>query len=162
MDFTNSPEHWHVILNHIPILGLGFGLLPLVWGLIKKDNTSLRWGLIFVLMSSVLTPIIMETGESSEDRLPKIPGVLWDEPSKQQFEIHEERAETSAKFLYGLCGLSAIALTLSFFKKKAAFIFALLACILGIVSLALTAWTGEAGGKIRHPEFRSQNIFPSH
>ncbi|MBX7157621.1 MAG: hypothetical protein K1X66_04460 [Verrucomicrobiae bacterium] len=158
MNFVNSPEHWHIILNHIPILGLGFSLFPLIWSLIKKDYLSLRWGLFLVLISTLLTPVIVETGESAEDRLPNTPGVLWDHTAKEQFEIHEKRAEISAYFFYTVFALALVTWFVSASKKKFTFLFASVTACFVSISLILAIWTADAGGKIRHPEFRPTTV----
>jgi len=45
-----TPEHLHVTVNHIPLIGLAFACVPLLFALIAKQRSVLWVGLIMVLL----------------------------------------------------------------------------------------------------------------
>ncbi len=38
MNRLMTPEHLHAVLNHLPLLGVASACIPLLYGLIRKNN----------------------------------------------------------------------------------------------------------------------------
>lgn len=150
-----TPEHLHVMLNHFPLIGVIAATIPLLFGIMRNSSTALAAGFFMCILFSGLTYPVMETGGKAADRF--YDGDIhpnWDAEGEKWFEIHAHRADETAKFAYGLVGLSFIGLLCSWkIKKIQAFmgIITLLGC--GVV-IGLMSWVARAGGQIRHPEFR--------
>lgn len=50
--------HVHLLLNHIPILGVLFGLLLLIYGTVKKTEEIERAGLVtFIVVALITAPV---------------------------------------------------------------------------------------------------------
>ena len=62
---TNA-AHWHLLVNHLPIVGGMFGILILLWGIIRKNNLFVNLSLIVFVACAVFSIIASQTGESAE------------------------------------------------------------------------------------------------
>ena len=143
-----TPEHLHVALNHVPLIGLTVAVIPLLLGLFRKDRGALLSGLLIVLVCSLSIPVVMETGDSAAVRLLSgDAGIAVDPVSAYWIKEHEERADVTAAVVY--VALATMGFAPKYLYKAAAAVLA--ACIL---CTALLVWTAQAGGCIRHPEFR--------
>ena len=142
----------HLLINHIPVLGTVFGALLLVFGLLKNNEAIKRVSLgIFVIIAVATVPVYF-TGEPAEEIVEHLPGV--EEPI---IEEHEESA-LIAFIAVGILGVAAIGLLWRYrhadtIPKR----YVIAALILSIVVFGLMAWTADLGGKIRHPEIRSES-----
>ncbi len=148
--------HIHLLSNHIPILGVFFGILIFLQGTLSR-NQSVKSAAYFIFIVSAIGAVIAyTTGEPAEDLVEKISGI-----SKSMIEAHEEAA-TLAYIAIGLLGvLSLSGIILSMVRPKLNSKISLLVGILAILSLGLMARTGYLGGKIRHSEFNPTTAMPS-
>jgi hypothetical protein len=150
-----TPAHLHLALNHVPIIGLSVAALPLLIGILFKSRGALASGLLAVVLCVGTLPAIMETGEAAQESF--VDGSIepgMDQAGKAAFREHSGRAKFTAPVVYaaGLLALIAL-LTLIKFPREAGIIG--WAVFIGILlSVGLSVWTAEAGGRIRHPEFR--------
>lgn len=155
--FDFSPAHLHVALNHIPIIGLTVASFPIVIGIVAQCRTTIATGLLATLLCAAVMPAIMKTGGRAADALDA--GTLQpalDQAGKDALNLHASRAETTTPVVYASALLAILALlALTKFTKAATWLS--FAVILGnTASILLGIWTAEAGGKIRHEEFRQK------
>lgn len=152
-----TPEHLHLVLVHLPIVGVFAALVPLAWGVLRKDRTSVGLGLAMAAAFALVTPLLMASGEAAEERLEhgRGPSPL-DAAGEQWMEVHEERAEVGAVVLYVAAALFAAGLVAVVKKGDPAWTRGVGAGALGVgaVSVLALVWVADAGGKIRHPELR--------
>ena len=153
LDFT--PAHLHLALNHIPIIGLAFSCLPIVIGILAQSRTTIAAGLIGTLLCAAAMPTIMQTGSQAGHSfkdgtaLPPI-----DEAGKIALHIHSSHAKKTTPVVYASAILAIFAL-LALVKFPKAALWLTSAVLLGnTISILLSIWTAEAGGRIRHLEFR--------
>jgi hypothetical protein len=155
MAVLTTAEHLHVMVNHVPLIGLAFAGVPLLFGLIARQRAALWAGLLMVLICGAAMPLVMETGEEAAIRLNlgNAAGTL-DAAGKHWMSEHYERAELASKLIYGVLA-AAIAGMVALWKRpqaaKAIGIAMLCLCVAGVATLG---WVAAAGGRIRHPEFR--------
>ena len=155
MDILFSAAHLHVAINHVPIIGLSVACLPLLIGILFHSRGALASGLLAVIFCAGTMPFVMETGEAAYDAFMDgsiQPGL--DEAGKTALRQHAHRADATAPLVYSAGILSLISLlALIKFPRQAAWIgwAVLLGCT---ISIGLSVWTAEAGGWIRHSEFR--------
>lgn len=138
--------HLHLILNHFPIIGTLTGTLLMAYALIAGELKMQKAILFLWIVFAALTPLVMNTGESAEEVVEKIPGV-----SEAAMEEHEEAAEFSLWMMIGL-GLISIAALATTGKAMGKNI-ARLAFFFSLLVFASMARTGYLGGQIRHTEF---------
>jgi len=154
-----TPAHLHLALNHVPIIGLAVACLPLLIGILFQSRGALASGLLAVVLCVGTIPAIMETGEGAQESF--VDGSIepgMDAAGKAAFREHSGRAKFTAPVVYasGLLALVAL-LTLIKFPRQAAIIgWAVL--IGNLLSISLSVWTAEAGGRIRHSEFRPASV----
>lgn len=155
METLLSPAHLHVALNHVPIIGLAVACLPVLVGILFHSRAALASGLLAVVLCAGTMPAIIETGEAAQESF--VDGSIepgMDAAGKEAFREHSGRARFTAPVVYaaGILALAAL-LTLIKFPRQAAW--GSWAVLLGVLfSIALSIWTAEAGGRIRHSEFR--------
>jgi hypothetical protein len=104
-------------------------------------------------------PAIMETGEAAQESFADgsiEPGM--DAAGKAAFREHSGRAKFTAPVLYaaGILALVALLALIKFPRQAAIIGWAVL--IGNLLSISLSVWTAEAGGRIRHPEFRPPGV----
>ncbi len=80
-----NQAHFHLLLNHAPIIGPAFGIAVLLAGFIFKSDPVKRAALgIFVLAALLAIPAFL-TGEGAEEIVEKLPGV-----NETLMETHED------------------------------------------------------------------------
>jgi hypothetical protein len=162
MNALFTPAHLHLALNHVPIIGLAVACLPVLIGILFHSRGALASGLLAVLLCAGTTPAIMETGEGAREAF--VDGSVQpplDEAGNAAFHQHAGRARVAAPFVYaaGLLALVALIVLIRFPRQSAWIGWGVLAgCT---VSIGLCVWTAEAGGRIRHMEFRPESAAPS-
>jgi uncharacterized membrane protein len=146
MDFT----HLHLMLNHLPVVGIMFGFLILAWGVLRGSEEVKTVGLIFLVFTSLAALPVYLTGEPAEETVEKLAGV-----SERVIELHEDSALLSL-ILAMATGVSALAgLIFKRFSSPNVARFSMFAVlILSFVTGALMARTANLGGEIRHTEIR--------
>lgn len=148
-----SPEHLHLVLNHLPLAGAAFAALALLLGLLFRSPAACRAGMALALAATAVTPAVMETGEKA--RAAVALGAPLDPAAAPWLHEHEERAEALAPLLYATFLASAAALALSWRKPRWTLPLAGAALLLCLACLGAGAWAADAGGKVRHPEVRA-------
>jgi formate hydrogenlyase subunit 3/multisubunit Na+/H+ antiporter MnhD subunit len=146
-----APAHIHLLINHLPIIG-SFLCLPvlLVVMLRRKETATMLAAAILLSVVGIGAVGALRTGEPAEEQVEDLPGV-----SEPWIGEHEERAETATIFavVTALAGLGVLGLSM---RQKETPLWASGVLLLGSTLTAATmAWTGSAGGPIRHSEIRS-------
>ena len=152
------------MLNHFPIILLLIVPPILLAALFFDQKSILAVGFSLALLADLMTPVVMQTGESAHTRfeMGQIKPPL-DEDGDIAAEMHEDMAKKAAPLIY-LVGFAAIAglLILRFrpaWKNH-------ITVIVILTALGATFFTLQAallGGRIRHQEFRIQkNPTPNH
>lgn len=150
-----TSEHLHMAINHLPFLGAGLALIPLMIGLIARHRLTVIAGLAIAVLTGWMTPLVMETGESAYERYEDGPIASYLDPGAKEFlEIHEHRAEAWAKAMYASAVISTLCLLLLLWKPETTRLVAVVAGLFCLASLASGIWIAESGGKIRRPDFR--------
>ncbi|HQR35350.1 MAG TPA: hypothetical protein PLK30_21600 [Blastocatellia bacterium] len=142
--------HWHLFLNHLPVLGTFFGILLLLFAWAKNSNEIKRVSLgVFVLTAISAIPAYL-TGEPAEEVANRLPGV-----THALIEHHEEAAliALSAAVAAGVVALAGLFLSR---KAKPLPVWLMLATLfLALATGGLMLRTANLGGEIRHTEIRS-------
>ena len=140
----------HLLLNHLPILGLLFGALLLIFGLLSKQEIISKASMIVFILMGMITVPVNETGEAAEEIVESFPGISVDH---DRIHTHEESAELA---LWLMLGLGTLALVSLIVGDKPNFGKYLQYAVL-IASLALFIYmvqVGWQGAQIMHPEIR--------
>jgi uncharacterized membrane protein len=148
--------HWHLVVNHLPIIFPLVGVIVLVTGLISKSEAVKRTAFMIFIFGALASIAAMTTGEGAEEVVEKINGV-----TENYIKSHEERAETFALLSYILGGISLFGLWASFKQKTFSNIVAIAILVFAFVVLYFGKQTGTTGGEIRHTEIRNGNAVPA-
>jgi len=153
-----NPEHIHVMLNHLPLIGMALALLPLLVGLVGRRRESLCIGLVLAALCGAATFVVMESGERAEHEwLESDAAAHLDADALAWAEVHEERAEDFVWVMYGTVAMAVLGLATFGVKKwrKLNWTLGVLTSVGCVLSVAACVWIADVGGKINHPEFRT-------
>lgn len=148
--------HWHLVVNHLPIIFPIVGVIVMITGLISKSEAVKRTAFMIFILGALAAIAAMNTGEGAEEVVEKINGV-----TENFIESHEETAETFAILSYILGGISLLGLWASFKQKTFSYLISISTLIFAFVVLFFAKQTGTTGGEIRHTEIRSGNSIPA-
>ena len=148
--------HWHLVVNHLPIIFPIVGVIVMITGLISKSEAVKRTAFMIFVFGALAAIAAMNTGEGAEEVVENINGV-----SENFIESHEEAAETFAILSYILGGISLLGLWASFKQKSFSSIISIATLIFAFVVLFFAKQTGTTGGEIRYIEIRSGNNIPA-
>ncbi|HKL87845.1 MAG TPA: hypothetical protein VJ884_02495, partial [Salinibacter sp.] len=144
-----SAAHLHLILNHIPLLGLIFGAVLLAYGLWRgaEDVQKASLGLLAVAGLSAIAVYL--TGEPAEEVVEGLAGVSHD-----AIEAHEEWGWYAlvAGIATGVLALGT--LLFGWVQERLGRGAVVLTLVVALLSSGLIGYTANLGGKISHPELR--------
>jgi hypothetical protein len=146
-----TAEHLHVLLNHLPVIGLAFAAAALAMALLVKSRRAQGIALLLVLGAAGSVWAVNFTGQSAYKHIRG----LADDDGAGWLDVHMERAETFAPLYYGLAALAAAALLAPRKWPRSATPLAAATLALAMAGAAVSGWIALAGGQVRHPEFRS-------
>ncbi len=147
-----NDAHFHLVVNHLPIVGVLIGFLVLLVGLITKASQVKITALGIFLFSGIAAIGAYYTGEGAEDIVENMSGI-----SETLIHDHEEFAERFLTFILILGSTAVMTFFLELKKLKFAKYGFLLVLILSIISIGLAKYVGTSGGEIRHTEIRTEN-----
>jgi uncharacterized protein YacL len=145
-----SAAHFHLALNHIPLLGILFGAALLAYGVWRDEESVQKASLGLLAIAGLTTIAVYLTGEPAEDMVEGLAGVSHD-----ALEAHEALG-TYALVAGLLTAFSALlALVLRVARERLVRWTVLLTLALALASIGLIGYTANLGGKISHPELRA-------
>jgi hypothetical protein len=146
-----EPGHLHLMLNHLPVLGVPALLALLVWALARDMPAVARAALWLTLVLSVVTAAVYLTGESAEELIEGLP--TFEERLVERHEIVAWWA-TASIVATGLLAAAALYRTAQakLTDSRALTRFVVVGLVLSTVAVLATAWTG---GPVGHPELRA-------
>jgi hypothetical protein len=142
--------HVHLIINHIPVIGIGLLILLFIVAMVRKNKGLITVALAFIILISLATIPVYLTGEPAEEVVEDMPGI-----SEELIEEHEEQAEIAFILVEVAGGLALITLIARRYSDKLGQSLVILTLLVLIVSGGLIGWTANLGGRIHHEEIRS-------
>ncbi|HUH27907.1 hypothetical protein [Gelidibacter sp.] len=144
--------HFHLVVTHLPIVGVSIGFLVLLAGYITKSPQVKTTALGIFIFSALAVIAAFYTGEAAKDIVENLPGV-----SETLIHTHEEQAELFYTMMLVLGGASLVTMFIHY--KKPAFVkygFIVL-LLLSISSIVMSKFVGASGGEIVHSEIRNND-----
>ncbi len=141
--------HLHLLLNHIPLVGLFFSFLFLLFGRIRPNESIVRGGLFIALVSGIFGVLTFLTGEPAEEVIEHLPNFL-----ESLLHEHEEAAEIAIWGIAILTLASCLGMWLSLKYHTLSKFLLNTILTMNFVTLILIGRTSNLGGKINHPEIR--------
>jgi uncharacterized membrane protein len=143
--------HVHLMINHVPVIGIPGGLLLLVFALARKSDEVKMVSLGVFLLVALMTIPVFFTGEAAETVVKDLPGV-----TETVIGRHEEMADISVTMM-SVLGIASLA-GLIFIRRSGSaqqWLF-LIVLLLSLATATVLGLTANLGGQIRHTEIRSQ------
>jgi len=150
-----DPVHLHLLLNHIPIIGLAIATLSLLLALLARNSGAVKIALALVLLTSASALPVYLTGENAYKPVRRH---YADAVGMEWLDTHLERADRTI-FLFALpaaLSLAGLLLPRPFSKWNTPLAWA--ALLAATASFAAAIWVAEAGGQIRHLEIRKSQM----
>ena len=144
-----NDAHLHMLVNHFPIIGLFFGFLILLFGIIRNNGTLKSTAYIIFIFCTIMGKVSMMTGDNAEHSVEKMAGF-----SGEYIHEHEEAAELFMKPLYVLGIVSVFGLVSVVKKRSSEKIVSICALLIAAICLFLSKGVGTTGGEVRHTEIR--------
>ncbi|RMF91865.1 MAG: hypothetical protein D6736_04590 [Nitrospinota bacterium] len=145
--------HLHLVLTHIPVVGVLFGFGLLVLALLRESRELKLISLSLFVLVALFTLLAYLTGEPAEEMVEHLPGV-----SESIIDRHEEAARLSLVAM-GVLGVVSLGSLLSFRHRQGIpYRLTLIVLTLALLVGGSIAWTANLGGQIRHPEIRTRPV----
>ncbi|NVO20562.1 MAG: hypothetical protein HXX13_12750 [Bacteroidetes bacterium] len=145
--------HFHLLVNHVPIIGTIFGMLILFVGVILKNSTVKLTGLGTLIFAALSSSVALMTGDPAEETIQGLAGV-----SNALIQHHETIAYSSLWILIPMGILAALAMYSIWKKERSGNVLAVITLVFSFAAIGMMSWTGLTGGEIRHTEIRSQSV----
>jgi uncharacterized membrane protein len=148
-----NTAHFHLMFNHLPIVGLGFAILLNLIAVFGKSPEVKKLSCWFYILIGLLSVLPIITGDGAGEILETYPGI-----SKDAIENHETWGYI---FFYSLMMNSVLAIGALWFTRKKPDLMKKLNIAMLIIALVVSVFAyqaGTTGGKIRHPEIE-QGIY---
>jgi uncharacterized membrane protein len=143
--------HVHLMINHIPVIGIPGVILLLVYSLVRKSEEvkMVSFGL-FVLIA-LLTFAVFFTGDAAQDTVKKLPGV-----TEAAIDRHEEMADYTLMLVETLGVLSLAGLVFLRRFGRIPKVIVILVLLMSLITAVVAGVTANLGGQIRHTEIRGK------
>jgi uncharacterized membrane protein len=145
-----SSAHLHLVLNHFPILGTFFGLLLLLYGLMRKSDEIKKASFGSFIITALITIPVYGSGLGANAIVEGLPNV-----SSTIIEQHQQAALITLVAIGILGAVALFSLWSSRRSPKARKWLVFIVLMLALLVSGLGMWTGSLGGQIRHTEVRA-------
>ena len=145
-----SAAHLHLMLNHIPLLGLIFGAVLLAYGTWRGSGDVQKASLGLLAVAGLSAIAVYLTGEPAEEIVEGLAGVSHD-----AIEAHEAWGWYALLAGIATGGVALGTLTLGWVRGRLGRGAVMLTLALALLSSGMIGYTANLGGQISHPELRS-------
>lgn len=148
-----TAAYTHIVIVHLPVVGLVFTLVVMLLGLFFTDRRLILTGCAFTVVCAVGAVIAYGSGPPALEQL----RAGFDNATVALAEQHAVigRAAFIGAILAGIVALQALLRTAAD-EGPSPWLVRGLAALLIVVAV-LMAWTAHLGGGIRHPEVRGES-----
>lgn len=150
IEMLEDPAHRHVLLNHLPIVGLGMAWIVLGWALIERSWRETVFGLSLVAALSASTLLVTSAGN---DAYPFVFDIA-DGPGREWLDYHTHLGERWGWVISGNAAPALLAIAAGHLRERLRRVAAAGVLVTTLIAMLLAMNVALAGGKIRHPEFR--------
>lgn len=145
--------HIHLVLTHIPVIGIGAIIVVFAAGRLRRSQEIERLSLQMFVALALLSVAVYLTGSPANHQMQQVPGV-----SRENIHRHSQAADFAFWSMEALGALSLASMVK--FRRTVPIPNRILTAtlVLALIVFALMLWTAGLGGKIRHPEIESRNF----
>jgi uncharacterized membrane protein len=151
MNMNISDAHWHMLLNHFPIILSITATGLLILALFIRNKVFANTALFLLVLGGISSIPAFQTGEMAEEVIEAYPEV-----SEATIERHEDAAATGYTIILISGAIALVALLIGRKKKEYQMLPVVIGLVAGLTASGFMTWVGSTGGKIRHPELAQQ------
>ena len=144
-----TDAHYHLVVNHFPIIGTIFGVGILIAGVFLKNNIVKNVSYVLFIVAAIFAALSVKTGGMAAGVVKGMPNI-----TREIIHEHAEIAENLALVLYVLAIVSLLGLYTNIKNHGKANLVSYLALVISFVAVFLAQQAGTTGGEIRHTEIR--------
>lgn len=151
-----NPAYQHLVINHMPIIGIVMGLVGLCVAFVLRQRSAFVPALVIMIVAGASAWPVYATGSEAYKPIRRIAddaGIDW-------LDAHMDRADQTIWAFYVLAAIAAAALVVPWKWPHTSLPLAILTAVIGVACLGVAGWIAEAGGQVRHPEFRIPGASP--
>lgn len=142
-----NEAHYHIAVNHLPVVGFMGALVLAIVGLFVRDRMLHLTAWMFTLVSAIFGVLAYLSGGEAEEMMEDAAGV-----SGAYLSAHERWGEWTFYACLGVIAVSIIGWILTYRRKNASVMAIFLLSALLLVANGMGTVTATLGGGIRHPE----------
>lgn len=153
-----NAAHFHLLINHFPIVGGILATILMFSGIFLKNETIKRTAYFLFIFAAITVVFTFLSGEGAEEIIEKIKGI-----DENLIESHEEKAKFSlwSTLITGI--ISLFGLFLSYKSSKLSGVFSFVVLLVSFISIFFSWKAGLTGGKIRHTDaINTQSTIEDH
>lgn len=144
----------HLALNHLPVMGVPFLLVLMMWGMFRRSAEILRLSHGWMVLLCILSIVLKFTGDfAAEEGAGRLSG------SKVWVERHEQSADQATTGLFLLGVSSAVGWVVGRRRPSVPSWANWTSLGLGVVTVILVGRAAHFGGQISHPELRVERAW---
>ena len=148
---THLPDFYlHILINPLPIYGLGIAVIVLIIGLVLRNQGAQVAAMVAVLITAASAWPAAEFGEAAYD----VMYARTDKAGDAWLAQHRERANLVVVY-YVEAALAAAALVMSRKWPKSALPLTFVVLLGGIICLGIGGYIAYPAGRVRHSELRT-------
>jgi hypothetical protein len=149
-----SPIHLHLVLNHVPVIGVLVAVATLGFAVLRRREELIRFGFGMLVVLGLVGAGVYFTGEPAEESLEDSPGI-----SELLIEGHEDAALV-ATVLLGAAAVTALWALVALRREPGRSTVRLgwTVLILALAPALAMAYTAYLGGQIQHAELRPPSL----
>ena len=147
----DRPEYVHVLINHLPLIGLLVGMVSLGCAIGLKNRGAIFLGLALVALLSLSACVVSYFGEEGYDRVLS----MADENGQAFLRYHQHLADRWIFLFYVCAAVALMGIVFGWKWPRWLTPISILTLLLGAGALAAGILIARSGGEIRHREFRS-------
>jgi hypothetical protein len=142
-----DPVYFHLLANHIPIIGTIASLLLIAFALIRRSRDVAFAGLGALILTALITIPVYLTGDPAEHVVEELPGI-----SEDRIHEHEDAGKFALIAMEVAGGIALITLFLSLRTPQPRKGLLAVVIIVALWAASVVGRTAYLGGKIRHTE----------
>ena len=150
LSLLQQPEYIHILLNHIPVVGLLISVISLIAAVLLNKPSAIFISLGLVAICAFMVWPVSYYGEAGYDRVYSMADRVGDAYLKKHRDLADDWS-----WLFYLTGIASVATFIVGYKKQNQLRFLSgLVIIFALASLVAGTVIAEVGGCVRHEEFR--------
>ena len=137
----------HLILAHIPVVGLFLSTLLFAYAWWRRDAGARKIALAGLTFSGLMALPVFFTGEGAEEVVEKLAGI-----SETLIERHEDAALIAAVLSALVGAVAALSWFWEWRRGSSPRALGVAVALSALVAFGAIGWTANLGGQINHPE----------